>query len=47
MCLTGIWEHWNSPEGVDIEIFSRLTTSANKLVSQLHDRLLVKPIKSS
>lgn len=42
MCLAGIWEHWKSPDGTDvIETFSILTTSANKLVSALHERMPV------
>ena len=41
MCLAGIWEHWKSPEGTDLETFSILTTTANKLISQLHDRMPV------
>lgn len=41
MCLAGIWEHWKSPEGSEVESFSILTTSANKLVGKLHDRMPV------
>ena len=40
MSLAGIWEQWKGPDG-DMETFSILTTSANKLVSQLHDRMPV------
>ncbi len=40
MALAGIWEHWAGPDGV-IETFSILTTSANKVISQLHDRMPV------
>jgi len=41
MSLAGIWEHWKNPEGQEIETFSILTTSANSLVSPLHDRMPV------
>jgi putative SOS response-associated peptidase YedK len=42
MCLAGIWEHWKSPDGTNvIETFSILTTTANKLVSVLHERMPV------
>jgi len=37
MALAGIWEHWESPEGTDLETFSILTTAANPLVAKLHD----------
>lgn len=41
MGLAGIWEHWKSPEGEDLETFSILTTSANSLIQPLHDRMPV------
>ena len=41
MCLAGIWEHWQAPEGFELETFSILTTSANTLVQPLHDRMPV------
>jgi putative SOS response-associated peptidase YedK len=41
MALAGIWEHWKSPEGTDLETFSILTTAANPLVAKLHDRMPV------
>jgi putative SOS response-associated peptidase YedK len=40
MAMAGIWEYWKGPEG-PIESFSILTTSANKVVGQLHDRMPV------
>lgn len=41
MALAGIWDHWKSPEGTDLETFSILTTAANSLVAELHDRMPV------
>ncbi|ABK99477.1 SOS response-associated peptidase [Pelobacter propionicus] len=41
MALAGIWEHWKSPDGTVLETFSILTTSANKLISGLHERMPV------
>jgi len=41
MGVAGIWEHWDAPDGTALETFSVLTTSANKLVSKLHDRMPV------
>jgi len=41
MTLAGIWEHWNAPDGSVLETFSILTTSANKLILSLHDRMPV------
>ncbi len=41
MSLAGIWEHWKNPEGQEIETFSILTTTANSLLSSLHDRMPV------
>ena len=41
MALAGIWEHWVSPDGTQLETFSILTTAANKLVSALHERMPV------
>jgi putative SOS response-associated peptidase YedK len=40
MALAGVWEYWKGPEG-PIESFSILTTSANRVVGQLHDRMPV------
>jgi putative SOS response-associated peptidase YedK len=39
--LAGIWGRWNAPDGTGLETFSILTTSANKLVSKLHERMPV------
>jgi putative SOS response-associated peptidase YedK len=41
MCFAGIWDHWKSPEGEVVESCSMLTTSSNKLIEPLHDRMPV------
>ena len=40
--FAGLWERWSSPEdGSDLETFTVLTTAANDLVGQVHDRMPV------
>ena len=39
--LAGLWDEWESPEGQIIESCSILTTAANSLVADLHDRMPV------
>ncbi|MCB0805880.1 MAG: SOS response-associated peptidase [Bacteroidales bacterium] len=39
--MAGIWETWKSPEGELINTFSILTTSPNKLMQNIHDRMPV------
>jgi putative SOS response-associated peptidase YedK len=39
--MAGIWEEWKSPEGSKIKSFSIITTTANNLIQQLHDRMPV------
>ena len=41
MCFAGLWDHWKSPEGETIESCTILTTSSNKLVASLHERMPV------
>jgi putative SOS response-associated peptidase YedK len=43
--FAGLWERWPDPAGGAIESFTILTTTANSLVAQLHDRMpvIVKP----
>jgi putative SOS response-associated peptidase YedK len=39
-CMAGLWEAWNSPEGI-LETFTIITTSPNELVKSVHDRMPV------
>lgn len=39
--FAGLWDRWRSPEGRVIETCSILTTSANDLVRDVHDRMPV------
>jgi putative SOS response-associated peptidase YedK len=39
-CMAGLWEAWNSPEGI-LETFTIITTSPNELVRSVHDRMPV------
>jgi putative SOS response-associated peptidase YedK len=39
--LAGLWDQWESPEGQIIESCSILTTAANSLVAEMHDRMPV------
>lgn len=39
--MAGLWEHWKSPEGKSIFSCSVITTSPNKLVQDIHDRMPV------
>lgn len=41
MGLAGIWEEWQTPDGSLLDTFSVLTTSSNKLVEPIHDRMPV------
>jgi putative SOS response-associated peptidase YedK len=43
--IAAIWENWKSPEGEWVRTFAVLTTPANELVSQIHDRMpaILKP----
>jgi putative SOS response-associated peptidase YedK len=43
--LAGIWEAWISSEGEVIETAAMLTTSANDIISKVHDRMpvILKP----
>jgi putative SOS response-associated peptidase YedK len=39
--IAGLWESWNSPEGNIVESCTIVTTSANRLISEIHDRMPV------
>lgn len=39
--FAGLWEQWHSPEGEAIASCTILTTAANELLSQVHDRMPV------
>jgi len=39
-CMAGLWEAWNSPEGI-LETFTIITTLPNELVRSVHDRMPV------
>jgi putative SOS response-associated peptidase YedK len=41
MGLAGIWKAWKTPEGTSLETFTILTTSANPLITPIHDRMPV------
>ena len=39
--MAGIWEQWKDPQGKLLNSFSIITTRANKLVAELHNRMPV------
>lgn len=39
--LAGIWEHWGSADGVELETCALITTTPNDAVQPLHDRMPV------
>lgn len=41
MGFAGIWDHWKNPEGETLETCSILTTTSNRLIQPLHDRMPV------
>ena len=41
MVFAGLWESWKSPEGEVIESCTILTTTSNKLIKPLHERMPV------
>lgn len=41
MVFAGLWESWKAPEGESVESCTILTTSANPLVEEVHERMPV------
>ena len=41
MALAGLWETWRSPAGERVRSFAIVTTSANRLLAPIHDRMPV------
>jgi putative SOS response-associated peptidase YedK len=41
MALAGLWETWRSPTGERLRSFAIVTTSPNRLLAELHDRMPV------
>ncbi|MGW8317986.1 MAG: SOS response-associated peptidase [Candidatus Promineifilaceae bacterium] len=39
--IAGLWEHWQSPDGSEIESCTLLTTDANELLRPVHNRMPV------
>jgi putative SOS response-associated peptidase YedK len=39
--IAGLWEHWQSPEGSEIESVTLLTTTPNDLLMPVHNRMPV------
>lgn len=39
--IAGLWEHWQSPDGSEIESCTLLTTSPNDLLQPIHNRMPV------
>ena len=41
MAMAGLWDHWLGADGSEIETMAILTTSANRPIAALHDRMPV------
>ncbi|HVT81584.1 MAG TPA: SOS response-associated peptidase [Phycisphaerae bacterium] len=39
--FAGLWEHWQDPNGTEIETCTIITTVANEMMQRLHDRMPV------
>ncbi len=39
--FAGLWEHWQSPEGAEIESCTIIVTDANEVLKPIHDRMPV------
>ena len=47
--MAGLWAHWVNPAGETVETCTIITTDANELVGELHDRMpaIIKPSEYS
>jgi putative SOS response-associated peptidase YedK len=41
LAMAGLWSHWTSPDGLGVESFTIITTSANAELQSLHQRMPV------
>jgi putative SOS response-associated peptidase YedK len=41
LAFAGLWDAWKKPDGQTLTTFTILTTTANQLISRLHDRMPV------
>lgn len=39
--MAGLWDHWTSPDGSEIESCTILTTTPNEMLEQIHNRMPV------
>jgi len=37
--MAGLWEKWQSPDGVEIQSFTVITQASNSLMEDIHDRM--------
>ena len=41
LAMAGLWESWRDPDGVVVRTFCVITTEANALMAQIHERMPV------